>query len=84
MLVLEPSKRYTIEQIKCHRWMQVNYTANNTSSQSPLTNVIGNDRVSNGSPPPNSHEAMEQILKLIQSLGIDSNKTREVRTVVAM
>lgn len=63
MLVLEPNKRYSIQQIKKHRWMQM------------------------GVPPtlppmfPVSNTSNEQILRLMQSLGIDSAKTREVRGI---
>nr|CAH7733888.1 unnamed protein product [Callosobruchus chinensis] len=60
MLVLEPNKRYTVQQIKKHRWMQM-------SSPPPLPPTI-----SLSSTQPN-----EQILRLMQSLGIDSSKTRE-------
>lgn len=78
MLVLEPSKRFTLAQIKAHRWTQMGYVANN-SIQSPIVGTSAiNERLGSRSPPPNSIEAMDQILKLIQSLGIDSNKTREV------
>ncbi|CAH1164893.1 unnamed protein product [Phyllotreta striolata] len=60
MLVLEPNKRYSIPQIKKHRWMQIGAPANqprpvNTSNAQPN----------------------EQILRLMQSLGIDGVKTRE-------
>lgn len=60
MLVLEPNKRYSIQQIKKHRWMQMG---------APPT--IPSFEVFNVSP-------NEHILRLIQSLGIDSLKTREV------
>lgn len=62
MLVLEPNKRYSIMQIKKHRWMQLG-----TPPSLPITISISNSQ-------PN-----EQILRLMQSLGIDSSKTREVR-----
>lgn len=62
MLVLEPNKRYSIQQIKKHRWMQIGVPP----TLPPPFNL------SNTSP-------NEQILRLMQSLGIDSTKTREVR-----
>lgn len=62
MLVLEPQKRYTIEQIKKHSWMV---------EEAPrlLPSTGGGD----GKSEPN-----EQILLLMQNLGIDSGNTREV------
>lgn len=62
MLVLEPNKRYSIPQIKKHRWMQMG-----SIPTLPPTIAVSNTQ-------PN-----EQILRLMQSLGIDSAKTREVR-----
>lgn len=64
MLVLEPSKRYRVGQIKRHRWMQVE-----TPPASPI-------------PPPTTSGPNEQILRLMQSLGIDSHKTREVSIII--
>ncbi|XP_074039380.1 uncharacterized protein [Leptinotarsa decemlineata] len=60
MLVLEPNKRYSVQQIKKHRWMQMG-----VPPAMPPTIVVSNCQ-------PN-----EQILRLMQSLGIDSSKTRE-------
>lgn len=61
MLVLEPSKRISIAQMKRHRWMQTEVPAT-----LPITIVPA------AIPQPN-----EQILRLMQSLNIDSAKTRE-------
>lgn len=61
MLVLEPNKRYSISQIKKHRWMQMSIPP----SLPPLI-------------PASPTQPNEQILRLMQSLGIDSSKTREV------
>ncbi|KAL0280770.1 UNVERIFIED_CONTAM: hypothetical protein PYX00_001972 [Menopon gallinae] len=60
MLVVDPSKRYSIESIKRHRWMQAEVP------RLPSSPPIGTQ-----------HEVNEQILRLMQSLGIDSVKTRE-------
>ncbi|CAG9762053.1 unnamed protein product [Ceutorhynchus assimilis] len=60
MLVLEPNKRFTIQQIKKHRWIQ-------TGILPTFPPTI---------PTSNTHPN-EQILRLMQSLGIDSSKTRE-------
>lgn len=61
MLVLDPSKRYSISQIKRHRWMQLEIPP-----QVSMTPTIVSATTPN-----------EQILRLMQSLGIDSSKTRE-------
>lgn len=63
MLVLDPQRRYTIEQIKRHRWMQ-------TEVPEPI-------EVENTSGGTSSVEPNEQILKLMTTLGIDAQKTRE-------
>ncbi|XP_049841096.1 serine/threonine-protein kinase SIK2-like isoform X2 [Schistocerca gregaria] len=60
MLVLDPCRRYTVEQIKRHRWM---------SAEAPRLLPSGAGGTSS--------EPNEQILRLMQSLGIDGNKTRE-------
>ncbi|KAF7280261.1 uncharacterized protein LOC143204721 [Rhynchophorus ferrugineus] len=60
MLVLEPNKRFTVQQIKKHRWIQMG-----VPPSFPPTIPVSNTQ-------PN-----EQILRLMQSLGIDSSKTRE-------
>lgn len=61
MLVLEPSKRYCVAQIKRHRWMQIEVP----QSLPPTIPTL-------------STQPNEQILRLMQSLGIDSAKTKEV------
>ncbi|KAF2900538.1 hypothetical protein ILUMI_05649 [Ignelater luminosus] len=60
MLVLDPTKRYGVAQIKRHRWMQVEVPT------APPSSV-----------PSSTSQPNEQILRLMQSLGIDSSKTRE-------
>lgn len=64
MLVLEPTKRYTIPQIKRHRWM--------AGSADTICSMIIT-RSSSSIQEPN-----EQILRLMHSLGIDITRTREV------
>lgn len=66
MLVLEPSKRYCVAQIKRHRWMQMEVPQTLPSSV-----------------PTSTTQPNEQILRLMQSLGIDSSKTREVLTLLS-
>ncbi|XP_050463296.1 MAP/microtubule affinity-regulating kinase 3-like [Cataglyphis hispanica] len=63
MLVLEPSKRYTIPQIKRHRWM--------AGTADSICSVIVTR------PSPSIQEPNEQILRLMHSLGIDISRTRE-------
>lgn len=65
MLVLEPSKRYTIPQIKRHRWM--------AGTADSICSVIATR------PSSSIQEPNEQILRLMHSLGIDITRTREVR-----
>lgn len=63
MLVLDPLRRYTIEQIKRHRWMTIE--------------VMEPIEVESSSGGTSSVEPNEQILKLMTTLGIDAQKTRE-------
>ena len=67
MLVLDPSRRYTVEDIKCHRWMQ---------AEPP--HLLPGSAPDPLGPGPLRPEPNEQILRLMQSLGIDSVKTRDV------
>lgn len=64
MLVLDPLRRYTIEQIKRHRWMTIE-----------TMEIIDVENTSGGGTA--SVEPNEQILKLMTTLGIDAQKTRE-------
>lgn len=66
MLVREPTKRYCIEQIKRHRWM-----TEETPRLLPPINILGDVK----------SEPNEQILRLMNSLGIDAAKTKEVRII---
>lgn len=68
MLVLEPGKRYTIPQIKGHRWMAGVVDANDSELSSAAT-ATATQTVK---------EPNEQILRLMHSLGIDVARTREV------
>jgi hypothetical protein len=68
MLVLEPGKRYTMEQIKNHQWMQMDGGAPKAAPPSPMMGYG-----------PKVGEYNEQILRLMQSLGISQQKTMEVR-----
>ncbi|CAL1527952.1 unnamed protein product [Lymnaea stagnalis] len=66
MLVLEPTKRYTIAQIRSHRWMQIEGGYPRSAPPSP---IIGYNA--------SVGEFNEQILRIMQSLGIDQKKTME-------
>ncbi|XP_069939205.1 serine/threonine-protein kinase SIK1 isoform X2 [Cherax quadricarinatus] len=64
MLVLDPTRRYTVEHIKRHRWMQAEEPPR-LSFDSP---TIRAEKTTD----PN-----EQVLRVMQELGIDINRTRE-------
>jgi serine/threonine protein kinase len=66
MLVLQPSKRVTIEQIKRHRWMMVEVM------DIPVINTFSNNVGGTAAYEPN-----DQILRIMQNLGIDAQRTRE-------
>ncbi|NXO02693.1 SIK2 kinase, partial [Rhinopomastus cyanomelas] len=68
MLVLDPSKRLTIAQIKEHKWMLVEVPA-----QRPILYPPGEENE------PSIGEYNEQVLRLMHSLGIDQQKTIEVK-----
>ncbi|XP_015587965.1 serine/threonine-protein kinase MARK2 [Cephus cinctus] len=63
MLVLEPGKRYTIPQIKRHRWMAGSADTTCVPVIPMVTSTL--------------QEPNEQILRLMHSLGIDISRTRE-------
>jgi serine/threonine-protein kinase SIK2 len=65
MLVLDPTRRYTIEQIKRHRWMMVEIYV-----ESPALKQVNLHACGTASVEPN-----EQIMQIMQSLGIDMQKT---------
>ncbi|XP_057288033.1 serine/threonine-protein kinase SIK2 [Pezoporus wallicus] len=66
MLVLDPSKRLTIAQIKEHKWMLIEVPA-----QRPILYPPGEENE------PSVGEYNEQVLRLMHSLGIDQQKTVE-------
>jgi len=67
MLVLDPSRRVTVEQIKRHRWMMVE-----VYEVPAITSSL-----SNGLSGTAAYEPVEQILRIMQNLGIDAQRTRE-------
>ncbi|XP_069470404.1 serine/threonine-protein kinase SIK2 isoform X2 [Ambystoma mexicanum] len=66
ILVLEPSKRLTIAQIKEHKWMMVDVPV-----QRAVLYPQGPDNA------PSIGEYNEQVLRLMHSLGVDQQKTIE-------
>ncbi|GFR75290.1 serine/threonine-protein kinase SIK2 [Elysia marginata] len=66
MLVLDPLKRFTISQIRAHRWMQMDGGIPRSAPPSPLIGY--NAKLG---------EFNEQILRIMQSLGIDQKNTME-------
>ncbi|XP_038520859.1 LOW QUALITY PROTEIN: serine/threonine-protein kinase SIK2 isoform X1 [Canis lupus familiaris] len=66
MLVLDPSKRLTIAQIKEHKWMLIEVPV-----QRPVLYPQGQENE------PSIGEFNEQVLRLMHSLGIDQQKTIE-------
>jgi serine/threonine-protein kinase SIK2 len=61
MLVVDPKKRYTLDEVKRHPWM----TVGDAPKLLP--------------PRPDTQQDLNnQIVRLMQSLGIDQAKTREV------
>ncbi|NXD42742.1 SIK2 kinase, partial [Copsychus sechellarum] len=73
MLVLDPSKRLSIAQIKEHKWMLVEVPA-----QRPILYPAGQENE------PSLGEYNEQVLRLMHSLGIDQQKTLEVKLTWGM
>lgn len=70
MLVLDPSKRLSVAQIKEHKWMALYVPVQRpVLYQQPLS-TEGEAGVG---------EYSEQVLRLMHSLGIDQHKTIEVR-----
>ncbi|XP_063598956.1 serine/threonine-protein kinase SIK2-like [Penaeus indicus] len=64
MLVLDPVRRYTVEQIKRHRWMQ--------TEEPPRVALDPPAAKAERTTDPN-----EQVLRVMQELGIDVTRTRE-------
>lgn len=71
MLVVDPAKRITIAQIRQHRWMQADPTLlqqdDPTYSMQGYTSNLG--------------DYNEQVLGIMQALGIDRQRTVEVSTL---
>jgi len=63
MLVLDPTRRYTLQQVKAHPWMQAEVPPVVPINPAPPIAEVGTIN--------------EQILRLMQSLGIDPARTKE-------
>lgn len=86
MLVKDPTKRYTIEQVKRHRWMQADGPPRLLPAPGGYPAVAA--AAVGAGPPKHTYldpglvpdpptEPNEQVLRLMASLGIDSSRTRE-------
>ena len=69
MLVLDPSKRLSVAQIKEHKWMLLDVPVQRPMLYQPATPNEGEAGVG---------EYSEQVLRLMHSLGVDQHKTVEV------
>ena len=69
MLVKDPNQRYTIEQIKKHKWMQADPAVKTILAYNDEANFEG-DKILD--------EYNEQALELMQGLGIDIERTKMV------
>jgi len=70
MLVKDPNQRYTIEQIKKHKWMQADPAVNTILSYNDEENFEGEKIL---------EEYNEQALELMHGLGIDIERTKTVK-----
>uniref|UniRef100_UPI00359018EE serine/threonine-protein kinase SIK2 n=1 Tax=Myxine glutinosa TaxID=7769 RepID=UPI00359018EE len=67
MLVQDPNKRLTIKQIKQHRWLQTLYSGTQPQNPGGTTTAL----------PAGLPAYNEQVLRLMQNLGMDREKTLE-------
>lgn len=70
MLVKDPNQRYTIEQIKKHKWMQADPAVKTILSYNDEDNLEGEKILD---------EYNEQALELMHGLGIDIERTKTVK-----
>lgn len=70
MLAVEPTKRFSVAQIKQHRWMQADPSA---ICQSPLHFSCLETHLQQGT-------YNEAVLSIMQTVGIDRKRTIEVRS----
>ncbi|KAI4880394.1 hypothetical protein NFI96_018696 [Prochilodus magdalenae] len=72
MLVLDPSKRLSVAQIKEHKWMVL---------EVPVQRPLLYQQTVQAEGEPGLGEYSEQVLRLMHSLGIDQHKTVEIEDV---
>lgn len=75
MLVKDPNQRYTIEQIKKHKWMQADPAVKTILAYNSEANFEG-DKILD--------EYNEQALELMHGLGIDIERTKTVNALINM
>ena len=80
--MLEPKKRYSIEQIRRHRWMKADREDTSAGSESQQQQQQQQAPSSSSSSASlHSCDYDEQILKLMHTLGIEPCKTIEVKAL---
>ncbi|XP_021964061.1 probable serine/threonine-protein kinase SIK1B isoform X2 [Folsomia candida] len=82
MLVKDPTRRLSIEQVKRHRWMQADgpprlLPAPGYPAVPPAPSAQTKQYLDPGLIPDPPTEPNDQVLRLMASLGIDSSRTRE-------
>lgn len=73
MLVKDPNQRYTIEQIKKHKWMQADPAVKTILAFNEQENFDGEKILD---------EYNEQALELMHGLGIDIERTKKVKKIL--
>ncbi len=80
MLVTDPAKRYTVELIKRHRWMQAEVPP--SQRQKAAAAAAATAAATTDSPVKSGKKSdvpiNEGLMKVMSDLGIDTNITREV------
>src|SRR6218665_1139352 len=83
MLVLDPRKRYTMSQIRQHKWISA--SSSSSSSTALASSSLQKDEASGMASTATSSSGLvrtgeydEQILRLMNTLGIEQTKTLEV------
>lgn len=79
MLVLDPERRYTIDMIKKHSWMQAEVPANEKARHEAAAKDAGSPSLPGALTGRKCDTPLnESVLKLIKAIGLDPNITREV------
>ena len=89
MLVCDPDRRYTVAQIKRHRWMQVEVPPTSSSSASASASATAKEAAVATNAAAENDGAVksgrkcdvpinEGLMRVMGDLGIDTNMTREV------